>query len=82
MPGTGEPTAGIGTKPKQAPTRQPPTMPMATLLTAGDIEMELRRLVRHLIAGTRLLYRTQPGPNGLVDRELLLDLESTGSAAS
>jgi hypothetical protein len=40
--------------------------------------MELRRLVRRLIAGTRLLYRTQPGPNGLADRELLLDLEVDG----
>lgn len=78
MTGTGEPTAGTGTKPKQAPTRQPPTMAMPTLLTAGDIEMELRRLVRHLIAGTRLLYRTDPGPNGLADGELLLDLEVDG----
>jgi DNA-binding CsgD family transcriptional regulator len=53
-------------------------MAMPTLLTAGDIEMELRRLVRRLIAGTRLLYRDQPGPNGLAAGEVLLDLEVDG----
>jgi DNA-binding CsgD family transcriptional regulator len=53
-------------------------MAASALLTAGDIEMELRRLVRRLIAGTRLLYRAQPGPNGLPAGEVLLDLEVDG----
>jgi DNA-binding CsgD family transcriptional regulator len=53
-------------------------MAAPALLTAGDIEMELRRLVRRLIADTRLLYRAQPGPNGLAAGEVLLDLEVDG----
>ena len=46
------------------------------LLTAGDIELELQRLVHRLIAGAHLLYRTQTGNRGSPDgREVLLDLK-------
>jgi DNA-binding CsgD family transcriptional regulator len=46
------------------------------LLTAGDIELELQRLVRRLVAGAHLLHRTHSGNRGSPDgREVLLDLK-------
>jgi DNA-binding CsgD family transcriptional regulator len=53
-------------------------MASPALLTASDIETELRRLVRRLIAGTRLLHRTRTGQNGFAAGEVLLDLEVDG----
>jgi DNA-binding CsgD family transcriptional regulator len=46
------------------------------LLTAGDIELELQRLVRRLVAGAHLLHRSQLGDRSGPDyREVLLDLK-------
>jgi DNA-binding CsgD family transcriptional regulator len=48
------------------------------LLTTADIELELRRLVRRLVAGTRLLQGRFDGAGGVSVRKVLLDLEVDG----
>lgn len=70
-----EPAVGRTTSARETPARQPATAG-PTLLTAGDIELELQRLVRRLVAGAHLLHRTQTGNRGSSDgREVLLDLK-------
>jgi DNA-binding CsgD family transcriptional regulator len=65
------------TRESPPPGLQPAVIP--ALLTPADIELELRRLVRHLVAGTRLLQRSQAsGAGGASDRKILLDLEVDG----
>jgi DNA-binding CsgD family transcriptional regulator len=54
-----------------------PTLP-AMLLTTADIELELRRLIRRLIAGTRLLHGSLPNGDADDDHKVLLDLEVDG----
>jgi DNA-binding CsgD family transcriptional regulator len=54
-----------------------PVLP-AALLTATDIELELRRLIRRLTAGARLLQKSQPGGEAAADDTVLLDLEVDG----
>jgi DNA-binding CsgD family transcriptional regulator len=48
------------------------------LLTAADVEYELRRLVSRLVAGSRLLARRTERGGGAAPVEVLLDLEVDG----
>lgn len=49
------------------------------LLAPHDVEYELRRLVKRLIAGSKLLRRTRIGPGDPpAERDLLLDVEVDG----
>jgi DNA-binding CsgD family transcriptional regulator len=59
-----------------APTVQGSVVP--ALLTTDDIELELRRLVRRLVVGTRLLHRSQPDRGAAIDPKVLLDLKIDG----
>jgi DNA-binding CsgD family transcriptional regulator len=73
--GITEPAIGRTTTETETPSRQPVTVGPA-LLTAGDIELELQRLVRRLVAGAHLLRRSQTGNrDGQDHREVLLDLK-------
>jgi DNA-binding CsgD family transcriptional regulator len=64
---------------QETPPPEPEPTVIPALLTTADIELELRRLVRHLVAGTRLLQRSQPnGHGGASERRVLLDLEVDG----
>jgi len=71
-------TALGSTKTTDAPPAATPPAAVPALLTAADIEQELSRLVRRLVAGTRLLHRSQNGGGAAVDRKVLLDLEVDG----
>jgi DNA-binding CsgD family transcriptional regulator len=65
-------SAGVVLPPEPDPAAIP------TLLTTTDIEFELRRLVRRLVAGARLLQDPLDGNGGGSDRKVLLDLEVDG----
>jgi DNA-binding CsgD family transcriptional regulator len=73
--GITEPAIGTTTSATETPPRQRVTVGPA-LLTADDIELELQRLVRRLVAGAHLLHRSQTDSRGGPDhREVLLDLK-------
>jgi DNA-binding CsgD family transcriptional regulator len=73
--GITEPAIERTTTANETPARQPVTVGPA-LLTVGDIELELQRLVGRLVAGAHLLHRTQTGNRASPDRrEVLLDLK-------
>lgn len=76
---TGNNRAVIESEPARAALPlEPDPAAIPPLLTTADIELELRRLVRRLVAGTRLLQDQLDGNGGGSDRKVLLDLEVDG----
>jgi DNA-binding CsgD family transcriptional regulator len=73
---TGTTETAVGTR-FESGDAEAPVLP-ATLLTATDIELELRRLTRRLIAGAGLLHGSLSDSEATGDDKVLLDLEVDG----
>lgn len=78
MAGTSATAVGSTRITEASPAAASPSTGVPSLLTAADIELELSRLVRRLVAGTRLLHRSENAGAATVDRKILLDLEVDG----